>query len=265
MRFPRLVLASLLLLLSASVTSAQDAIDLAQTSIVNAPDVRSWPSTARITRLEFANGVTRITFTKQEGADRWPDVRPAGWDGSLQYTLWLFLQVDGQWVGSGFIQFWHGRDGSGGLSDPDVPSVYHEHWYYAARWAPLYGHGPIAPGERIGFMVTSGNARDSAGPYGPQERSNVVVLSATDAGAFRFDPALPDPLTPAPTLIVDVPPLPTDLAARLEAIAGQLEALRLQADANTAKVQRQIEQVVKNAQKSAAPLVLRILSLGMVH
>jgi hypothetical protein len=46
-------------------------------------------------------------------------------------------------------------------------------------------HGPIRPGESIGFLVTAGNARDSVGPV-LQERSNVVVVPATDNGSFTF-------------------------------------------------------------------------------
>lgn len=184
---------------------ASDQLDLASAQIVNAPDVRSWPATAAITALSFGtNGQTRVEFTKKNGPDRWPDVTSPGWDGPLQYTLWLFLKIGGQWVGSGFIQFWNSRDGSGKADDPDVPSVYDQHWYYAPRWAPMHGHGPIAPGETIGFMVTSGNARDSVGPYGPQERSNVVVLAATDHGAFTFA----ETPTPEPIPVPPVPPIP---------------------------------------------------------
>ncbi len=163
-----------------------DMLDLSAAQIVNAPDVRGWAQTAKITEVWFDGSVTRVNFTKKDGPDRWPDVVPPGWDGSLQYTLWLFLKINEQWVGSGFVQFWYGRDGSGSPADPDVPSVYHEHWYYGTRWSPMQEHGPIKAGEQIGFMVTSGNARDSVGPFGPQERSNVVVFPATDNGKVAY-------------------------------------------------------------------------------
>jgi hypothetical protein len=160
-------------------------IDLATARIVNAPDASAWPETARITSVSFDGATTRIAFTKQDGPDRWPDQTPPGWQGPVQYTIWLFLNINGQWVGSAFIQMWHGRDGSGSTSDPDVPSVYHRHWYYGTRWTPMQDHGPIRPGEPIGFMVTPGNARDNVGPTLP-ERSNVVVVPATDNGVFDF-------------------------------------------------------------------------------
>jgi hypothetical protein len=164
---------------------AQPALDLSTVRIVNAPDARGWAETARITKLSFDGATTRVEFTKQDGPNRWPDSTPPGWEGPLQYTLWLFLRVNGEWIGSGFIQMWYGREGSGTNADPDVPSRYHEHWYYGSRWSPMQEHGPIRPDEPIGFMVTAGNARDSVGPM-LQERSNVVVVPATDNGSFTF-------------------------------------------------------------------------------
>lgn len=198
-----------LILLCAFPAFAQDAIDLSRAQIVNAPDVRTWAPTARITRVSFSGGVTRVAFTKQDGDGRWPDVTPPGWSGPLQYTLWLFVKTgDGSWAGSGFIQFWHGRDGSGSAADPDLPSVYDKHWYYAERWSPIFGHGQIQPGEQIGFMVTSGNERDSGGPFSVQERSNVVVFAATDNGAYNFDATLP-PVVVTPPPVIVVPPTTT--------------------------------------------------------
>jgi hypothetical protein len=161
------------------------ATDLSNVRIVNAPDIRAWAETARITKVSFDGTATRIEFTKQEGPNRWPDQTPPGWQGPLQYTIWLFLKVNGEWVGSAFVQMWHGRDGSGSSSDPDVPSLYHEHWYYGSRWSPMQLHGPIRAGELIGLLVTAGNARDSVGPM-LQERSNLVTVPATDNGTFTF-------------------------------------------------------------------------------
>lgn len=198
----------LLLTLSAPA-AAQDAFDLRTAEIVNAPDVSQWPARATITGISFDGATTRIAFTKYEGPDRWPDITPAGWTGPLQYTIWLCLQNGGQWACSAFVQMWHGRDGSGSAADPDVPSIYDRHWYYDRRWAPLNGHGPIQPSEPIGFLVTSGNARDSVGPYSVQERSNVVVVPATDRGAFTFGlpPVVTPPVvTPPPPVIVPPPP-----------------------------------------------------------
>lgn len=203
---------------------AVDQINLAEAIIVNAPDIRNWPITTAITQLKFDGNTTSVDFTKKEGPNRWPDVTPAGWTGPLEYTLWLFLNINNQWVGSGFIQFWNGRDSSGSAADPDVPSVYDIHWYYAARWAPMFGYGPIKPGTPIGFMVTSGNARDSVGPYGPQERSNIVLVPASNNATFTF-PEIPSP--------IPVPPTPPSGAVTLEDILAAIKAV--QADVSVLK------------------------------
>lgn len=199
----------LVLSLVALPVSAQDAFPLAAATIVNSPDVTGWPQTAVLTDVVFDGSSTRVEFTKHHGNDRWPDITPEGWKGPLQYTLWLFVNINGQWVGSGFIQFWENRPASGSPSDWDVPSLYDKNWFYAARWAPIYGHGPIRPGEQIGFMVTSGNARDSVGPYGPSERSNVVVFSAADNAHYTFSAAPPPPVVIPPVIVTPPPPIVT--------------------------------------------------------
>jgi hypothetical protein len=185
----------LFVLLPATV-HAQDAFPLSQAQIVDAPDVSGWRQTATITALTFDGSSTAISFSKQWGPDRWPDVVPPGWSGPLQYTLWLCLNISGQWTCSGFVQFWYGRLASGDPAQPDVPSRYHLNYFYSNRWRPMDTHGVIQPGELIGFLVTSGNTRDSVGPYGPMERSNVVVVPATDRGTFTFEPTPPTPPTP---------------------------------------------------------------------
>jgi len=223
---------------------AQDAFPLVSAQIVHAPDVTAWPQTATITRLTFGNGQTSVDFTKKNGPGRWPDIRPAGWDGDIQYTLWLCLQTP-QWTCSAFIEFWNSRPASGSPADPDVPSRYHANWYYAERWSPLFGHGPIKPGESIAFLVTSGDARDSKGPYGPSERSNVVVVQATDNGDFAFAAqpppvvvpppvVMPPPVQPPPPVVV-VPPVtvpPIDFAAAVRQVLNE-ELLPLERDTNT--------------------------------
>jgi len=157
-----------------------DAFDLRSAQLVNAPDVRDWPVTAQITRVTFTGNNTVIDFDRKDGANRWPDQAWGAPGDSLQYTIWLFLQQGGAWVGSAFIQMWYGRDGAG-----DAPSDYAANWYYSSRWAPMDAHGPIAGGESIAFMVTPGNARDNGGPLALAERSNIVIVPATDNGSFE--------------------------------------------------------------------------------
>jgi hypothetical protein len=212
-------------------------IDLASAQIVNAPDVRQWRETAKITRVSFDGSTTRIAFDKQDGPNRWPDVRPAGWDGDLQYTIWLFLQVHGKWIGSAFIQMWHGRDGSGSPADPDVPSKFHEHWYYSTRWAPMHEHGPIQPGELIGFMVSSGNGRDNVGPFGPKERSNIVVVKASDIATYTFDSTPIHEETPERLAIPGNGGLPA-ASADLQAVMAKLAMMDAKLDEIAAATSR---------------------------
>jgi hypothetical protein len=193
------------LLLNAAIVRAQDAVPIASVQIVNAPDIRNWPATATITGIHIAQSNMRVDFTKRDGPARWPDITPPGFAGPIEYTVWLFLNINGQWVGSGFIQMWNGRDGVG-----DAPSDFAMNWYYGTRWSPMQTHGPIQPGEQIGILVTSGNARDNGGPYGPSERSNLVLFPAADQGDWSF-------ATPPPPVVVPVvtPPVvvPTPISA----------------------------------------------------
>jgi hypothetical protein len=165
---------------------SEDMIDLSKAVIVNSPDVRDWTATAKITSIEIvpggAAGNTRVEFTKRVGPNCWPDVVPDGWDGPLQYTVWLFLNLGGTWTGSGFIQCWQKRDGCG-----DSISDYPQNWYYPSSWNPMTGH-VIQPGEKIAYMVTAGSARGGSVAFSVAERSNVVTILAlaNDAGKFTF-------------------------------------------------------------------------------
>ena len=136
--------------------------------------------------LGFTPNNVTFEFTKKDGPNRWPDQKPS-WTqpgDTLQYTVWLFLKLGGQWVGAGFIQMWHGRDGVG-----DAPSDFVINWYYPSAWNPMTGHA-IAPGESIAFMVTAGDARNKgdADALNVHERSNVVTIAAPagDTGVFVF-------------------------------------------------------------------------------
>ncbi len=157
-----------------------DMIDMATTQIVDAPDIHGWAITTVITRIEITPTNTIFTFSKQVDPGSWPDVVPPGFAGPIQYTVWAFIPIAGQWVGSGFIQMWRGRDGVG-----DAPSDYARNWWYAARWAPMTGH-LVTPGSQIAFCVTAGNARDNVGPLPLNERSQLVLITAPvgDVGTF---------------------------------------------------------------------------------
>ena len=163
-------------------TGTSPPLDLASAIVMNSPpDATTWPETATITTLDFNNtdGVY-IDFTKRDGDDSWPDV-PFGAPGdSLEYTLWIAINVDGVWYTSGCIEYWHGLERNGG-----PPSGFAANWYYdASRWGYMTGHQP-AVGEQVGFFLTAGDARNRRDDSGSivLERTNVVTIPfPSDAG-----------------------------------------------------------------------------------
>ena len=146
------------------------ALDLGAAIIENSPNVATWSETARITTLDLGPNGVFVDFTKRDGPDSWPDV-PFGAPGdSLEYTLWIVINIDGQWYASGCIEYWRGLDRNGG-----PPTEYAQNWYYdSIRWGPMVGHQP-APGETVGFLVTAGDARNNGNAL-VEERSNVVMV-----------------------------------------------------------------------------------------
>jgi hypothetical protein len=162
-------------------TSGQDAIDLHGVNVINVPrDVANWPITARISVLDFSAGGVDVEFTKKDGPGRWPDVTPPGWDGGIEYTLWMVENIGGQWYTAGGVEFWNGLGRSGG-----PPSRFASNWYYNPQvWGPLAGHQP-AVGEQVGFFVTAGDARAKDVTI-VRERSNVVVVPFPSDGGGYF-------------------------------------------------------------------------------
>jgi len=161
-----------------------DTIDLSQATILNSPrDLASWPATATITRLDLRASGVHVEFSKKDGAGRWPDITPVGWDGPLQYTLGMALNINGRWYASTPIEFWHGLDASGG-----PPSQYAQNWFYdPARWAPMTYHQPSV-GEMIGFLVCAGDCRNRSDSSGSpvRERSNVVLVPMPGDGGASY-------------------------------------------------------------------------------
>ena len=129
------------------------------------PDLGSFARTATITSITFGSGVFAVDFDKRTGPNRWPDV-PFGPGGSLQYTLGLCLNINGQWDCSAAIQFWYGRD-LGATMD-----IAHA-WFYDSRWGPLQGQQP-ANGQQVGIFVGAGNMRNVT------DHSCCIVLERSD-------------------------------------------------------------------------------------
>lgn len=188
-------------------TAQAQELDLHQVQVLGGSpgDVAEWPITTTITAIDVRNEgecCFRVDFTKKDGPDRWPDIVPPGWDGPLQYTLWAVVRVGDRWVTSGGIEYWHGKNRSGG-----PPSGLAANWYYHVSALAL--HQP-APGEQVGFFVTAGDQR-AKDVHFVRERSNVVLVAfPSDAGAqyvFSASPPAPIP-TPQPVPVPVPQPVP---------------------------------------------------------
>jgi hypothetical protein len=166
-------------------TPNTDELDLSQAVVENSPpDTPSWPITAPITELDLATPGIYINFVKRNGFDSWPDI-PAGSPGAgLQYTLWIVLNINGQWYASGVDAFWRGLEFNGGS-----PSGYAANLYYdAIRWPMMVGYQPSV-GELVGFFVSAGAARNVLDDSGTLvlERSNVLLVPfPADTGQVYF-------------------------------------------------------------------------------
>lgn len=150
----------------------------------NPKDVGRWPQGARITYVEYTGFSVRVDFDRREGANRWPDVTPPGWNGSLQYTLGLCRNFSGEWHCSAVVQFWAGRN----LDDSAPASrMWREWWYDGARWGPLADTVGPAEGEVVGWWVGAGDlrGRDFNQATCPRvcEVSNVQMLPFTNGYA----------------------------------------------------------------------------------
>lgn len=179
-----------------------DAIDLSTVQIHNSHDVRGWPITATLSQLQFRPTGVHVEHSKRNGDGCWPNFRPAGWDGDLQYTLWIFLNLNGQWHGCGGIQFWQSCDQNGG-----APEKFAQDWYYDVnRWGPMTGHQPV-PGERVGFMVSAGDSRGE-GMHPVSERSQVIAIGFPNSGDVWDLPVVVDPPVPEPPAPIPDPPTP---------------------------------------------------------
>jgi hypothetical protein len=241
--FRATALAVLLLTSSALAAQGQDQIDLSQVEVHHSPaNVASWPVTVKITRITMRpNGVqpdgVAFDFTQMN----WPEYTPPGWTGSLQYTVWPVVRINGAWHTAGIMQMWKGRASTGA----PLLTSFAKDWVYSDRWGPLVGHQPVV-GEQMGFFLTAGDARDQTGVTSVAERSNVVLVNvpANDSGDFEFPDATPPPppvatpppagtppvATPAPST---PPPGSSDQLAELNA---KLDALKQQQAEDTAKI-----------------------------
>jgi hypothetical protein len=165
--------------------------DINTMQILNSPsDVASWPETAKITKLDFGNGIF-VDFTKRASmcnpdgpAGVWPSNPSNGPGADLEYTIWLIEQINGTWYASGGIEYW--CDDHYVLRNGGYPSGFGMNWFYDPnRWGPMANRQP-AVGEVVGFMLTQGDARND-GLSILHERSNVVFVPFPDDNGIVYN------------------------------------------------------------------------------
>jgi hypothetical protein len=156
--------------------AATDMLNLASVTVLSSPaDIATWAQTATLSLFDFQTTGVQVTFDKQSGAGRWPDQHDPTLAPSdtLQYTLWLFLQIGGTWYGAALIQYWFGLARNGG-----PPSQMAVNWTGGNKslWSPMGANQP-AVGVNVGFMVSAGNGRNNAGaPFTIKERSQTILI-----------------------------------------------------------------------------------------
>jgi hypothetical protein len=153
--------------------------------------VAEWPITTTLTTIDISTEGVALAFSKQDGPDRWPDVTPPGWSGSIQYTLWIAMQIDGRWYTNGPLEYWYGLARTGGNILAPTPDPFDDPFLMQIPGNWTYDCGIMArqpaPGELVGFFVTAGDQRKKD-VWAVHERSNVVV--------FPFPTTLPVVITP---------------------------------------------------------------------
>lgn len=262
-------------LLLAAPAAAQPQIQPAAVKVANSPNALAWPVTTRIQRLELGDQGVRVTFDRCES---WPDVTPPGWTGPLRFTLWLFENIGGDWFASGIIQFWGCDQANGGAIYQDNQIA--RNWVYDSRWSSMVAHQP-APGERIGFMVSAGNARGQD-DHQVAERSDIVeVLMPTAAATYPPAPFaavegtyVPPPIVaPPPIVIVPAPPQPpvvtsvpppaidlSNVLAKIDAIQADVDAGRAENQAFFTEARTTWKDVLTFVGKYVAPIVGGLLA-----
>lgn len=163
-----------------------DTIDLREATYHESPNVSNWPVTVHLRGIEYAPGETRGVrpiFDRAQANAHWPDVliwpNPTNpLDGYIQFTLYMFVRVNGVWHGGGMIQFWGDRKGPPREWTGAPILTQWKDWVY---WAPsLAAHQPRA-GEEVAFMLVAGNRR-RMNKGDVMERSNVITVPVLAEG-----------------------------------------------------------------------------------
>lgn len=217
-------------------TAQTDGYDLRSCVIHGSPNVAGWPITVPLVNVEFKSGTAahgntvgvRPIFDRSLMNLRWPDVKPVGWDGYIQYTLWAFVFPNGKCHGAGLHEFWSNRNGAARVWTGAPILTQWSDWVYRNQWGSEMEQYVPRAGDPIGFMLTAGDRRlMDLGDV--RERTQLLMVRL--AGDGMGEPAVPaSPPTshpePPPQPIPDPPPPPVSLPPDLSEVYRRIEELR---------------------------------------
>jgi hypothetical protein len=190
----------------------KDAIDINAVQFYSPVPVAGFASTVDLIGAEFHpaddKGIKPL-FDRRALAG-WPDFTLPGWDGPLQWTIFMGFQINGRWHMGAMLEFWSDRLGSPREWTGAHPAVVSEgltHWQRHLAYAKdRYGAlSNVAPYEGIpmALMMVAGGARPGTSnhPTVP-ERSNIIVvplkMSGTETVSNEPGPPATEPAIPAP-------------------------------------------------------------------
>ena len=234
-------------------------IDLTQVKVLGGnPGVLQFPQSATLTHFGIVPNAMEIHTT---GAEAWVPV-PLDANGTTQLaTLWVFLQINGQWCAAGAERLRPSQvNGIKPVADPSaggLSTLVGNGWLYDPnRWHEMAGYNP-KPGEAVGVMVVAGSTRsDDKTPT--RARTQVIVVEWPGAAGanpmkvlwFEGQPAN-EPASPVPSPVPNHPAnepanppqgLPVaDLDTVVAAIDRQTDVLKAQ----TAMFKAALEKLVQ--------------------
>lgn len=194
-----------------------------QIKVTDGPNVLQFAETAKVTSVQFKPNDFQLRHTAEA---TWPNVTPPGWDGPIQWTLYVVVGTRAV----GCIEMWKGRLGVGS----PFSSAQKDWFYYTSLPQPK-------PGDEVGFFAVAGDFRRKD-VRSVEERSNIVWVKvpAGDTGTFIFneqppivnDPVPPPASLPEPGVLTYLQTLDDHLTESEARIIAKIDALaKQQADA----------------------------------
>jgi hypothetical protein len=234
--------------------------------IINGPDdVLKFPATAEITELGFRPGGLRIVHTKQ---GLWAPVdidgKTSSPDDDQEATLWVILQINGQWFAAGMERL---RPRQTDKPEPNDPMGFIAEWVSGRNFGPFNGFVPRT-NDPIGFMVVAGSTRLGA-LLNVKERSKIIEMTYPPVAGARpvwveGQVEVPKPDIPTP----EIPKKPAEHKESRKTHVADLDTSHLatKADVDAAKAEilariDKLEAQVKESVRQFGPALERLSGL----